>query len=70
MKYLVDVADEDDYRDITSDTFNQEFGFIIFFNYFRDMDGRVVEGAVTKVAAFPAENVVSIVAQGDETLED
>lgn len=63
MKYLVDIDGEDDYREVTSDTFREEGRFIVFFNFYRNLDGTVVEGAVTKMASFPAENILAIITE-------
>lgn len=66
MKYQVDLDDNDEYIEVTSDTFQHEGQFIVFFNFYRNLDGTVVEGAVTKMALFPVESINSIIAVQDE----
>lgn len=66
MKYLIDICDLEEYQEVTADTFHQEQQFIVFFNFFRELGGRVVEGAVTKLAAYPVEKINHIIGEADE----
>jgi hypothetical protein len=66
MKYQIDLDYLDEYIEVTADTFQHEGQFVVFFNFYRNLDGTVLEGAVTKMALFPVESINSIIAIPDE----